>query len=528
MATTSSDVKLDVTPRGPGGGLGVAGWLRWGWRTLTSMRTALVLLFLFAVASIPGSLVPQRGVAPEKVAEHFKNTPELAAWLDRLWFYDVFQSPWFAAIYLLLFLSLIGCVIPRTKVHLEEIRRKPPAIPRNLKRLPHHASFTEETTVDEVAARLRKRRFRVETGPDWVSAEKGYLRETGNLFFHISLLGLLVAVGFGSLYGYRGNVLLMEGSGFANTVAAYDRYIPGTMVSAESLTPFSFHLEDFNATYVIEGERRGQALDFAAKLKVTDRPGSPERDVTLKVNEPLDVDGTMTYLLGNGYAPTFKITDGKGQVAFDAPVPCLVVDSATFTSECAIKVPDAAPTQLGFLTRFLPTSVKLHDGTYTSAFPGAVNPQVEVWAFSGDLGLDSGAPQSVYQLETKGLKPLLMQSKPLNVGDTIELPNGAGSITYTGVKQWITLQTTYDPGRVPALIASVIAVIGLILSLGVRRRRVWVRLAEVKDGNGTVVEVGGLTRTEGGDAAFAGEFDDIVRALGARSAGTAGEKNAHQ
>ncbi|GII88486.1 cytochrome c biosynthesis protein [Sphaerisporangium siamense] len=514
-------------------GLGPLGWLRWGWRLLTSMRTALILLFLFALASIPGSIYPQRSISPDKVAQYFKDSPGLAAWLDRLWLFDVFTAPWFAASYLLLFVSLAGCIIPRTTAHLRELRRKPPAAPRNLSRLPQHASFTASgVTVEGVAAELRRRRFRTVTGPGWVSAEKGYLRETGNLLFHVALLGLLVAVGVGALYGYRGNVLLVEGNGFANTVAAYDRYIPGQRVSAQSLEPFSFTLDDFQATYVAAGERRGQPLTFSARLKVADRPGAAERPYDLEVNEPLDVNGTQTYLLGHGYAPTFKVLDGKGQVAFEGPVPCLTADQVTYTSECVIKVPDAEPSQLGFLVRFLPTTVPAADGSWVSVFPGAANPTAQVFAFSGDLGLKDGQPQSVYQLDTTNLKPLVMglKTKPLAVGDTLPLPGGAGSVQLTGVREWISLQIAYDPGRVPALLAATLAVLGLVLSLTVRRRRVFVRVAEAAEGEQATVEVGGLTRTEGG-AAFADEFSTIVTTLRGTEAGEAasreGANNAH-
>ncbi|MFG1873240.1 cytochrome c biogenesis protein ResB [Sphaerisporangium sp. NPDC049003] len=526
--TFTQEVRAD--PAGPAG-LGPLGWLRWAWRLLTSMRTALILLFLFALASVPGSIYPQRSISPEKVAQYFKDSPGVARWLDRLGLFDVFTSPWFAATYLLLFLSLAGCVIPRAAAHLREVRRTPPAAPRNLSRLPQHASFEAPgATVESIAAQLRKKRFRTVTGPGWVSAEKGYLRETGNLLFHVALLALLVAVGAGGLYGYRGNVLLVEGNGFANTVAAYDRYIPGQNVSAESLEPFSFTLSDFQATYVATGDRRGQPLDFSAKLRVTDRPGARERPYDLRVNEPLDVNGTQTYLLGHGYAPTFKILDGKGQVAFEGPVPCLTADQVTYTSECVIKVPDAVPDQLGFLVRFLPTTVPAQDGSYVSVFPGAANPTAQVFAFSGDLGMKSGRPQSVYQLDTKNLKPLVMglNTKPLAIGETLPLPGGAGSIQLTGVREWISLQIAYDPGRIPALIAAGLSVLGLVLSLTVRRRRVWAR---VKEGEGaTEVEVGGLTRTEGGPG-FAEEFSQIVTALRGPEAGDAasrqGVKDAH-
>ncbi|SEG74354.1 cytochrome c biogenesis protein [Nonomuraea solani] len=500
---------------------GLVEWLRWGWRTLTSMKTALILLFLLALGSVPGSLVPQRGVDPDKVARLYEANPALAEWYDRFQLFEVFTSAWFAAVYLLLFTSLIGCIIPRTTVYLRELRRKPPAAPKNLSRLPHFASIDGDLDVEEAAKRLRKRRFRVVTGDGWVSAEKGYLRETGNLIFHVALMGVLLAIGAGSLFGYRGNVLVVEGDGFANTVAAYDRYMPGSQVSAESLEPFSFQLADLKVSYQVEGDKRGQVLDYAAHLKVNDSPGSPVRDYTLKVNEPLEINGTQTYLIGNGYAPVFRVTDGKGQVAYEGPVPCLIEQKTTMTSGCVVKVPDAQPAQLGFLLQFMPTSLPLTDGTYASAFPGELNPEVQViGAFSGDLGVRSGRPQSVYELAEpevmKKLKPLVMGSaapKPLAVGQSMDLPGGVGKLEFTGVKEWITIQTAYDPGRMAALVASGTAVVAIALSLMIRRRRVFVRIA------GGRADVGGLTRTEGSAAGFTEEFADIVKLL------SAGEKD---
>ena len=59
------------------------GVLRYTWRQLTSMRTALILLLMLGVASIPGSLVPQRTQNPIQVGQYFKDSPELARWMDR-------------------------------------------------------------------------------------------------------------------------------------------------------------------------------------------------------------------------------------------------------------------------------------------------------------------------------------------------------------------------------------------------------------------------------------------------------------
>src|SRR5262249_60859514 len=97
---------------------------------------------------------------------------------------------------------------------------------------------------------------------------------------------------------------------------------------------------------------------------------------------------------------------------------------ATYTSEGVIKVPDAQPEQLGFIGLFWPTAAPNAQGKVVSVFPAALNPEVALFAFKGDLGLSNGAPQSVYKLETAKLKPLIMGSgvKPLAVGQTETLP----------------------------------------------------------------------------------------------------------
>ena len=110
--------------------LGLIGWVRWVWRQLTSMRTALFLLMLLAVAAIPGSIFPQRGVDPARVVSYIRENPEISPWLDRLGLFEVYASPWFASIYLLLMISLIGCILPRTRQHLEAMRAQPPRAPR--------------------------------------------------------------------------------------------------------------------------------------------------------------------------------------------------------------------------------------------------------------------------------------------------------------------------------------------------------------------------------------------------------------
>jgi cytochrome c biogenesis protein len=116
--------------------LSLAGWSRWIWRQLTSMRTALLLLLLLAIAAVPGSVFPQRSADPNGVTQYFDNNPQLAPVLDALQLFDVYTSVWFSAIYILLFISLIGCVVPRTGVHWKNLRSTPPAAPKLFSRMP--------------------------------------------------------------------------------------------------------------------------------------------------------------------------------------------------------------------------------------------------------------------------------------------------------------------------------------------------------------------------------------------------------
>jgi cytochrome c biogenesis protein len=496
--------------RTPGVRLGLPGWLRWGWRQLTSMRTALILLFLLAAGSIPGSLLPQEGTNPAAVAQYYSSHPVLAKALGGLSLFNVFGAPWFAAIYLLLFTSLVGCVLPRTLRLVGSARHPPPKAPRHLGKLPFAASYTAvlepEAALQAAAAVLSGKRFRVRTGPGWVSAEKGYLREVGNLLFHLALVGCLVSIGLGGLFGYKADRLLVTGTSFANTITALDEFHPGRMVSPDDLQPFTVSLDHFSASYVTSGPQLGQPAAFNAAIRYSDTPGGPTRPFTLSVNHPLVVDGVRVFLIGHGYAPTFRITDGTGHLVFAGPVPFIPVETSGLTSEGAIKVPDAEPQQLGFIGVFLPTAVDA-GGQLVSRFPAPLNPMVSLVSYAGNLGMNSGPSQSVYTLDTAGLHRLPIAPQPLAAGQSMKLPGGLGTLTYTGYQQWVSLAITYDPGQTPALVSGIAILAGLLLSFFVRRRRVFVR-AEATESGGTVVDVGGLTRSDA-----AGGFEDEFSGL---------------
>ncbi|MET8766167.1 cytochrome c biogenesis protein ResB [Streptomyces sp. NPDC004658] len=490
-------------------GLGVIGWARWFWRQLTSMRVALLLLLLLSLGAIPGSLIPQTGADASKVEDFRAAHKTLAPVYDKLGLFHVYSSVWFSAIYILLFVSLIGCIVPRTWQFVGQLRGRPPGAPKRLTRLPAHTTWrtTEdpERVREAALALLKKRRFRAHVAGDAVAAEKGYVRELGNLVFHIALIVLLVAFASGQLYKSDGTKLMVEGDGFSNALPMYDDFKSGSLFQNDDLVPFSFDLKDFKGTYEVSGPNRGTPRTYEAKITYSKGAYGRERSTTVKVNEPLKIDDAKVYLVSHGYAPVITVRDGKGKVVYHDAVPLLPLDG-NVSSNGVVKVmdgyrdPQGKKEQLGFQAFFAPT-LDTRSGTMLSQFPALLNPVLAVNAYHGDLGVNSGLPQSVYQLDKKHMKAFedakgQLLKKLLKPGDTMTLPGGAGSITFEkDIKEWAGFEIVQEPGGGWALTGALAAIFGLAASLFIQRRRVWVRAVRGADGV-TVVEMAGLGRSE--------------------------------
>jgi cytochrome c biogenesis protein len=481
------------------------------------MRTALFLLLLLAVAAVPGSVLPQRGVDAGAVTAYLLDHPSSGPWLDRLGGFDVYSSPWFSAIYLLLFVSLVGCVLPRTRLHLRSLRSAPPRAPRRLDRLPAHSSIVldvgPDRALDDARQVLRGRRYRVAVADGAVSAERGYLRETGNLLFHVALLVLLVAVAAGHLLGWRGDVIVPVGTSFSNAVASYDTLDTGPWVDPEKLSPFSLHVDSMSVQFeATQASARGAPRDFRAAVTSRQTLQAAPRPGTISVNHPLHVGGAKVFLLGNGYAPVITVRDSRGDVVYSDATPFLPQDG-TYRSVGVVKAPGAQPQQIGLQGIFLPTAQIDADGM-RSLFPDALNPAMALTAYVGDLGLASSRPQSVYTLDVDGMRQLRSaDGSPYRVllrpGQTAQLPDGTGSVTFERVQRYAGLSVRHDPASGWALGSSIAAILGLSLSLFVPRRRVFVRVRRDADGSRTVVDVGALARGEDG------HLDGEVRAVAA-------------
>jgi cytochrome c biogenesis protein len=499
------------------------------WRGLISMRTALMLLFLLALAALPGALLPQHMLNQDKVTQYLSAHPKIGPLLDRTGFFDVFSSPWFAAIYLLLFISLLGCLTPRTVEYARACRARPVVTPRNLARLPHHARGLLDGDRDAVLAtvtgRLRSWRTAVREEPDGelsVSAERGYLREAGNLTFHVALLGLLVGIAFGKLFGYSGQIIVLaDGDQFCNTgILNYDSFIAGNSVDGTRLAPFCVKVDDFTATYL----PNGQPAHYQARLGYQDAhqmaAGSdgPWQPYLLTVNSPLRLEDDRVYLLGDGYAPRFTVRFPDGSVRSET-TQWKPVDENTKLSEGATKFdrPNVAGEaaqrrgQLAVTGLLAPTSSG--GKVITSIYPALLNPEVAVLVYRGDLGLDDGRGQSIFEVDQRqvksgALKQVAMQN--LFVGGQLTLDDGT-TVAFDGVTPWVDLQISHDPAQQYVLVFAVLMVLGLGLSLTVKRRRFWARIAPSEAPGRTVLEIGGLARTD--QAGYGEEFATLCTDL---------------
>ncbi|QBJ95703.1 cytochrome c biogenesis protein ResB [Rhodococcus sp. ABRD24] len=522
------------------------------WRALTSMRTALVLLFLLALAAIPGALLPQRSLNEGKVNTYIASRPTLGPLMDKLELFDVFGSFWFTAIYVLLFVSLVGCIVPRCVEYAKALRAKPVAAPRNLGRLPHHRSETVDEDPKAMAERVRRqlRGWRIvereggeraqHPGEITLSAEKGFLREAGNLVFHLSLVALLVAIAVGKLFSYEGNVIVIanNGAGLCTTSpAVFDSFRAGNERDGTGMEPLCIRVKDFTADYL----ENGQAEMFTSNISYQagdDLETNTWQDAQLKVNHPLRVAGDRVYLQGHGYAPTFTVTFPNGQTRTET-IQWQPDDATTFLSSGAMRFDppgglypnedDRRKNQIAIEGLFAPTAL-FHGNLLSSSFPAMNDPAVAIDIYKGDTGLDTGNPQSLFSLNKEMINQgRLVKQERVNLfpGESKTLADGT-QVRFDGAVDFVNLQVSHDPAQQWVLVSSLFMMGGLLVSLVIKRRRIWVRIYPVngpgkdadtasatltEDERRTVVELGGLARTD--QAGWGDEFDRLsTRLLG--------------
>jgi cytochrome c biogenesis protein len=285
----------------------------------------------------------------------------------------------------------------------------------------------------------------------------------------------------------------------------------GRLATAGRLAPFCVdRLERFSAEYT----DRGQAIGFAADITYSRGVSGLPRRHTVTVNHPLRLDGDRLYLTGHGFAPrlTVRMPDGTVRTTTTTLLP----RDALMTSEGAVKLQGSrSGRDIGIEGVFAPTGVE-NGGILTSGSPQPLQPALAIFIYQGDLGLRLGVPQSVYSLDTPQKATGALRrigTATLTPGQSKQLAGGV-RVTFDGYTQWVNFQISHNPGQNYLLLAAAGMVTGLLGSLAIRRRRIWLRLTPqptVEEPTRVAMDVGGLARSDSGN--FTTEFSALLAHL---------------
>ena len=279
------------------------------WRTLRSMRTALILLLMLALASVAGSLVPQWPNSPERVVRYQLDHPLVGAFYGRAGLFDVYGSWWFVLITTLLFVSLVACLFPRTRALVRTLRQRPvQAREIDAFRLYEErvVSADPARAIDGSRRVLRRRLFRVARDGDGrpaLAAEKGALREVGSLLFHWAFLLIVIGVIYGKGTGFTGRAVVVEGKTWIDAQANYDGELRTGRFFHDDFTGVGLHLRGFEDTY----RTSGQPMDFVSHVDLLDPQGNVAEQADIRVNHPASIDGVEFFQYGFGWAPVVEV-----------------------------------------------------------------------------------------------------------------------------------------------------------------------------------------------------------------------------
>jgi cytochrome c biogenesis protein len=489
------------------------------WRSLRSMRTALGLLLLLALASVAGSLVPQVGTSDARIAAMFRDHPLRAQLYDRIGLFDVFGSWWFTLILALLLTSLVACLIPRTRGLIRNARMRPqPAT--ELEAMRHYASLLlpapPELAAESARRLLRRRMFRVRSsggngdGRAWVAADKGLAREAGSLLFHWSFLLILLGIVWGKGTGFTGQAVIVEGQTWTEAHASYDGQIHEGRFFGEDHTGIQIHLDRFTASYRIPS---GIPRDFVSRVELSQPDGTSAGTVDVRVNHPAELDGVKIYQFGYGYAPVIRV-ESDGEPLVSGPTVCQQgpppagVSPLQLPWDCVVKLPTLRP-QVGIRFELWP-DVRALNALLTT---GQSMPMITVFspvltytAYRGDLRSDLALPSG--QLDTSAMR--VFSRGAVGAGETARLGDGI-TVSFPDLRRYSVLEIKRDRGLGVLLAAAILLLVGLLPALYTSRRKVWLTAEASPAGRGSLVKVGGFALQR--RPQFEEEFDKLVRAL---------------
>jgi cytochrome c biogenesis protein len=361
------------------------------WKTLSRMRTAVVLLAIIGGLSIIATLLPQRALQPEKASIYMQSHQLLGPIWDRLGLFAVYESWPLLAAAVLMYASLSNCVLTRGRALYRRWRMR---LPRN-----HQ-----------------------------------FIGEAGSLAFHLSFFVLLFGILYGKAAGFTAFVNVIEGQSVVEARPSYDQVEEGVLFSATQHKGFEVHVDSFNAAYYGNGKPR----DFVSHVDVIDQ-GRRVTSKDIRVNQYLEYQGVKFYQASYGWAPVIQVSDPSGRKVFDGPI---IFFGEPQLSNGILKVPAAGPPgqQLGALMFFAPDLQQGPSGDVAGT-ANLNNPAVTFRFFRGDLQADRA--QNVNELDTSRMSQVWTGG--ILMGQSADLPGGY-RVSFPSLQRYTGLQVTNDPG----------------------------------------------------------------------------------
>ncbi len=421
-----------------------------------SVKLALFLLFVLAVTSIIGTIIPQGKSADIYIKEFGEKTASLFQILD---FTEMYSSWWFVTLLLLLCVNLIVCSLKRIpgalnitgdsnlEIDVDRLARR-----KDHKDLP--TSLSNQEAGHKVAKALKgsgwKTREKQRNEGLLLFAQKGAWTRFGVYIVHSSILVIFVGAMIGNIYGYKGTMMIPETT------------TKGAIYSFDRQEEIELDFQILCKKFTLSRYPNGAPKEFISDLAVIE-DGREVLTKTIEVNDPLHYKGHTFYQSSYRGLEKLLATIQNNQENIATKVLIDPGKEATWReSNVRFGVVNRAGTQEPGLFRY------------------------KVWFFDG-----SGQPQTFW----------------ITGGDTTTVKTENGSYTF-GLKQFYAtgLQVAKDPGVWTVYIGFFMMMGGLYVAFFLSHRRLWVL---IKENGGTRVLISGNSNKN--KSGFAQDFEETTR-----------------
>ena len=448
------------------------------WHTLTSVRLALILILLIAVATLAGTLLDQ---VPASVAS---DPTAHARWLDglrgrygvftdvmdRLQLFNVFGAIWFRALIALLVANIVVCTINRwpsirSQVFTPRVRMNPAYFDRA--RVGASFNVTLDTAVAAAAVKkgLRSAGYRALTDDGEsvaMYADRFRLSRLGTFLTHLSLVMILVGAIMGTLFGWKDDQFIVA---------------EGTTQTVPLAKNISVKLDQFEDEWYPSGAPK----DYSSQLVIYDN-GKEVKTGTTRVNSPLVYKGIAFNQSFYGQVAVLQVKDAGGNEIMNQSVPLAWTSTSGNRPIGFVDVPN---------TDYKAYIVGPEPGTYDQAVPlGGV--RLELYGKEGNL-VDIKDLQRNQDVQSNGLTFRFLREG-----------------RFTGLK------VVKDPGVNIVWIASALMVIGLVMVFWFPHRRMWALVSPRADGGAEVRLAAASQRDLGLEKDFEQVTAKVRRALSRR------------